>query len=65
MGLQCELGGDLWHVIAELIALVGIRTVQFIEVGEDSVLCGENGNLGETLTEYRNGSFFGRTSRLE
>ena len=54
----------MWHVIAELIALVGLRTVQFIEVGEDSVLCGENGNLGETLTEYRNGSFFGRTSRL-
>ena len=51
----------MWHVIAELIALVGLRTVQFIEVGEDSVLYGENGNLGETLTEYRNGSFFGRT----
>ena len=40
---QCELRVEiLWHVIAELIALVGIRAVQFIEVGEDSVLYAEN-----------------------
>ena len=41
--LQYELRVEiLWHVIAELIALVGIRAVQFIEVGEDSVLYAEN-----------------------
>ena len=41
--LQYELRVEiLWHVIAELITLVGIRAVQFIEVGEDSVLYAEN-----------------------
>ena len=41
--LQCELRVEiLWHVIAELITLVGIRAVRFIEVGEDSVLYAEN-----------------------
>ena len=42
-GLQRELRVEsLWHVVAELITLIGIRAVQFIEVGEDSVLYGEN-----------------------
>ena len=42
-GLQCELRVEiLWHVVAELITLIGIRAVQFIEVGKDSVLYGEN-----------------------
>ena len=41
--LQCELRVEiLWHVIAELITLVGIRAVRFTEVGEDSVLYAEN-----------------------
>ena len=41
--LQGELRVEiLWHVIAELITLVGIRAVRFTEVGEDSVLYAEN-----------------------